>query len=241
MSFQINCTESGVITYPLHNHSEYEIIYYLLGEGCLKTEREEIPYEPGTIIIVPPKLMHGSVSGGGFRNISISGNFGSIFTGKDPIVLHDNPQGEGRVLAELIYKNRFGSQNFLKSLCESYSLFLMANLKFENNLDGAISRVISEIESNAFDLHFDLKATLLKTGYAEDYIRNQFKRKTGKTPTRFLTEIQIKRACYFIEIYQDSRSLAQIAELCGFADYIYFSKRFKQITGFSPSEYKKRT
>ena len=30
---------------------------------------------------------------------------------------------------------------------------------------------------------------------------------------------------------------AEIAEKCGYTDYVYFSRRFKQITGISPREY----
>ena len=32
--------------------------------------------------------------------------------------------------------------------------------------------------------------------------------------------------------------LAQICEECGYVDYIYFSKKFKEVTGLSPREYK---
>ena len=62
MSLQINCTDAGVINYPLHSHNDYEILYYLNGEGFLKTQNGDIPYLPGTIIIVPPHFSHGSTS-----------------------------------------------------------------------------------------------------------------------------------------------------------------------------------
>ena len=240
MSIQINCTSNGVITYPLHSHSDYEIIYYLFGEGVLKTEKGNIPYTPGTMVIVPPNVMHGSTSDSGFKNICVSSNFKHILNFSEPVVLTDNEKQEGRVLAEFIYENRFQNNDFLSSLCETYVLFLLTTLKIDDNISIAIKRIISEISNNAYDYEFNLKSVLLKSGYAEDYIRNQFKQKTGKTPTQFLTEIRINRARFLIDIFKDNYSMSQIAEQCGFINYIHFSKCFKRVTGCSPNEYKKR-
>ncbi len=239
MSFQINRTAAGVVTYPLHNHAEYEILYYLQGEGYLKTENNNIPYTAGTIIIVPPHLQHGSTSEKGFVNISINGDFSHLLNFKEPVVMRDNPKCEGRLLAELVYDNRLGNQNFISSLCQTYVFFLLSNLKTDNYIETALNKIIAEISESAYNCNLNLRDTLINSGYAEDYIRNQFKLKTGKTPTQFLTEIRIKRACYLIDIYKNNCSMTQIAEQCGFVDYIYFSKRFKQITGLSPNEYKK--
>ena len=240
MKIQINCTSDGVITYPLHSHSNYEIIYYLYGDGFLKTENGNIPYTPDTIIIVPPNLMHGSTSDSGFKNISVNSDFKHILNFSDPVVLTDNKKQEGRLLAEFIYENRFQNNEFLSSLCETYALFLLTALKIDDNISLAIKRIIREISNNAYDFEFNLKSVLLKSGYAEDYIRNQFKQKIGKTPTQFLTEIRINRACFLIDIFKDNYSMSQIAEQCGFINYIHFSKCFKRLVGCSPNEYKKR-
>lgn len=239
MNLRINCTDDGVITYPLHSHPDYEIIYYLTGEGFLKTEKENIPYVPGTIIIVPPKLLHGSTSRDGFRNISIDGNFKHLLKFEFPVVLHDNENCDGKLLAQLLYKNRYGNVDYLSSLGETYVHFLLTILKLDGNIDIAINKIINEISDRAYDNTFHLKKVLSQSGYAEDYIRNQFKQKTGKTPTEFLTEIRINHARYLIDLYKDNYSLTQISEQCGFVDYVYFSKRFKKITGISPTEYKK--
>ena len=238
MNLHIDCTNDGVITYPLHDHKTYEIMYYLVGEGFLKTEKSGIPFSPGTIIITPPGFLHGSTSTNGFKNITVEGNFKHLLNTKEPIVIRDNAKGEGKTFATLLYENRFGNQNFLSSLCETYILFLLSRLNLKCNIDVAINNIIDEISRCAYDQNFDLKQALLKSGYAEDYIRNQFKLNTGKTPTQFLTEIRIARACHLTNIYKNTLSLTQIAEQCGFVDYIVFSKCFKKYTGLSPSQYK---
>jgi hypothetical protein len=240
MKLNINQTVKGTVTYPLHSHTEYEIMHYISGEGILRAETGDIPFGPETIVIMPPNLIHGSTSEKGFMNISISGSFNSKLSFKEPIVMLDNEKHEGRLLAEMLYGNRFGNEDFISSLCETYILFLLSNLTIESDIDRAVNGIITEISGKAFRSDFEPCEALIKSGYAEDYIRNRFKAKTGKTPTQFLTDIRIKRACFLIEVYKSSYSLTEISEQCGFTDYIYFSKRFKSITGFSPAEYKKR-
>lgn len=69
-------------------------------------------------------------------------------------------------------------------------------------------------------------------------MRSCFKKITGKTPNEFLTEIRIKHACFLIEVYRSELSLSEISEQCGYLDYVYFSKKFKSVTGMSPREYR---
>jgi len=42
-----------------------------------------------------------------------------------------------------------------------------------------------------------------------------------------------------IDLYRSTLSLQEIAERCGYTDYVYFSKKFKEVTGVSPRDYKK--
>ena len=64
------------------------------------------------------------------------------------------------------------------------------------------------------------------------------KQMTNKTPIEFLTHMRIRHACYLMDVFKNALSLAEIAEKCGYTDYIYFSRRFKQQMGVSPRAYK---
>lgn len=238
MSFQINCTRDGVKKYPFHKHNNYEIMVYFSGEGYMRTTDENYQFKDGTIIIMPPKLDHGSISENGFKNISIEGDFGQCLFFEKPVVLQDNDRREGRLLAEMILNNRHSENDYLKSLCMSFIYFVLQNLKIENSINIKVNKIVTEIMSRFYEHNLDLGAMLKKSGYAEDYIRSQFKLVTGKTPKQFLKDMRIKHACYMIEIYAKKMSLARIGEQCGYPDYIYFSKKFKEVMGISPSEYK---
>lgn len=238
MSYTINRTQGGIVQYPMHTHKNYEIMLYLDGKGYMRTELGNIPFETGTIVIVPPNIKHGSISENGFRNISIEGDFEAYFGFDTAKSFEDNETQEGKMLAEMIYENRYGNDTYLASLCTAYVCFLMQRFELDSAMQRSVKKITDEISQNAFDTQIDLTLILSKSGYSEDYIRSCFKKITGKTPNEFLTDIRIKNACFLIDIYKNKISLSEISERCGYLDYIYFSKRFKSVMGMSPREYR---
>jgi len=137
----------------------------------------------------------------------------------------------------MIYAKRYAEREYVASLINAFTHFLLQNIKMENELFLAVKEIIERISNEFYNNNFNLHDLLKKSGYSEDYIRAQFKIITGKTPTEFLTHIRINHACYLIDIYKNSISLPDVAERCGYIDYVYFSRRFKHITGVSPRKY----
>lgn len=240
VNIDIGITKDGVKTYPPHMHETWEIMTYLYGTGYLYTPGMNYPFKPGAIILVPPRTTHGSVSKSGFKNISIGGDFNKLLLYNKPILIHDDSKNTGTNLAKIIYDNRFAGSEFLHELCTSYIFFLLQSMSFKTETYAAIDKIIGEINDSAFDSAINLNEILNKSGYSEDYIRSQFKLFTGKTPTAFLTEIRINRARFLISVYGKSLSLQEIAESCGFCDYVYFSRKFKEYSGISPLGYLNR-
>ncbi len=240
MRYKMNFVKYKEKTFPYHKHEYYEAIIFLNGKGRVSLEDKEYSIKKGNIVVVPPHCTHGTISEDDLQSIYIAGDFGGIFNFKSPVILSDNDKGEGATLVTLIYNNRYGNQEYINSLCSAYAHFILQNLKIEDDIGQAVGKIVEEIVNSFYDSSFRLNATLIQSGYAEDYIRAHFKRITGKTPNAFLTEIRMKHAVHLIEIYKNALSLSEIAELCGYTDYIYFSRKFKAVVGVSPQRYKNR-
>lgn len=238
--FFVSITKPGTKKYPIHQHPYWEVMYYLSGEGYLATENRNIPFKAGSIIVVPPKTPHGSVSKDGFVNISIGGNFNHLFLFPDIVVEQDNSALDGKRLASLIFDNKHTQKEYLSALCNAYAHFLINNSVVENRMAATIRNIIEKVTTNFFDPNFDITALLKQSGYAEDYIRAEFKKVTDLTPIDFLTKIRISHAQKMFEIYSGDTSVSLVAEACGFNDPIYFSRRFKDFVGISPTNYKKQ-
>lgn len=235
MEYQISITQDGVISYPMHKHTFCEIMLYLEGNGYLKTEDGNIPFENETAIIVPKDIMHGSVSEKGFKNISIGGNFKNLLLFDRPVSIKATE--DSRILAKLIYDNKFSAGAYLNSLVDCYIASLLQTFKASSQTDIAIDGIIKDISVNALNSDFNVTSALNLSGYAEDYIRAKFKIATGKTPARFVNQIRVEHALKLIDIYGEEISVSRLSEECGFSNPAYFSRVFKSIKAVSPRQY----
>ncbi len=235
MSYLIGLTEKA--SFP-HKHHNYEIMIYSSGEGVFHCDEGDFPVREGNIVIIPPYTMHCTMGEEYPQRFHISGELNQLFNLSVPVIISDNAQGEGMALAQIIYRNRYGNPDYVDSLCNAFAHFILKNIKQDKGIDIAISEIAREITENSFDSNINLSYILDRSGYAQDYIRAQFRKLIGKTPNEFLTDIRMKRARYLIDVYKTTLSLAEIAEKCGYNDYIYFSRRFKKKWGVSPQKYK---
>ncbi|MBE6960912.1 MAG: helix-turn-helix transcriptional regulator [Ruminococcaceae bacterium] len=236
--FQMGCTAYQVNHLPMHSHKVYEITAYYHGSGTVYTTAGDIPVMAGMITIMPPGILHQAVSSCDLESIHISGDFRGVFHLEKPVLITDNAEGEGQQLLWMLYRNRSAGGDYVSALCNAMAHFLLQNLAAEDAISQTVRKIVGEITDNYHNSNLSLHALLNRSGYAEDYIRAHFKRITGKTPTMFLHNLRVKQACYLIEVYRNTMSLSEIAAQCGYTDYVFFSKKFRSITGVSPREYK---
>ena len=222
-----------------HSHDFYEIMLVLTGNGTFFTDEEKYPIKPGSIIVVSPGVRHGIVSPEGYNIISVAGHFERLAFAKGTCVLEDNIYGEGKKLAELILYNRFGSEDYVQSLCDAYIKYIMLSLEYPvKNTTASIYKIISKMEKNFGNCDISIGKLLDESGYTKDYIRNEFLSVTKMTPKKYLTEIRMKNAKAMLDLYGDEISISEIAERCGILDPSIFSRIFKKHFGISPTQYK---
>lgn len=73
--------------------------------------------------------------------------------------------------------------------------------------------------------------------YSQSYFCRLFKKQFGTSFLEYLSMYRISRAKTMLETTH--QRVAEVAEAVGFMDNAYFSRCFKRLVGFSPSEYKK--
>ncbi|WDI41057.1 AraC family transcriptional regulator [Bremerella sp. P1] len=73
---------------------------------------------------------------------------------------------------------------------------------------------------------------------SESQLYREFAAQFGITPSCYIREVRIGISRHLLET--DEHSMAQIASHCGFCDQSHFSRQFKQSTGMTPLQYRKR-
>lgn len=223
-----------------HSHQYYEAIVYFGGTGTLHTEKKDFAVADGTLALIPPKTAHWTSTDGDLQSIYIGGDFNYLFQFTEPMTVRDGERKEGLLLAQMLLENYYGNPDYCEALGNAFAHYILNHLTFQDPVGKAVSEIVRKITTEYHDSELNLCTLLNESGYAEDYIRACFKRIVGKTPGAFLTELRIRHACQLISVYQNALPLSKIAEWCGYTDYAYFSKRFKQETGVSPQQYNKK-
>ena len=68
------------------------------------------------------------------------------------------------------------------------------------------------------------------------YFAHFFKQYAQKSVIEYINELRILRAKTFLE--KEEASISEIAIRVGFSDINYFSRKFKSISGITPTEYR---
>lgn len=84
----------------------------------------------------------------------------------------------------------------------------------------------------------DVRAVAGEVGIPYETFRKRFQQHIGVSPTRFRATRRIDAACAMLQ--QPGLTTQAIAANLGFSDEFHFSRRFKQITGLSPREFRRR-
>lgn len=98
--------------------------------------------------------------------------------------------------------------------------------------------VLHTISENYTDATLSVTELAEKAQMSEVHFRRLFRKIYRVSPQEYITALRVNHAKERIQF--SSGSMEEIAKACGFPDPGYFSRVFKQKTGFTPSEYRKQ-
>lgn len=102
-----------------------------------------------------------------------------------------------------------------------------------------VEKINRYIANNYAQKGFTAEKMAAELLYENSYMRRVYKTETGTTILKALEDYRINKAKELLK--KRSYRHSEIAEMTGFGDQYYFSKRFKQIVGCTPSEFEVMT
>lgn len=124
----------------------------------------------------------------------------------------------------------------IKGICLDVCSAIKARHMQEERIN-LIDKIINFIQQSYDNCNFDIQMIADNFGMTVSYLSQFFKSKTGKTILEFVTELRINKAKELL--MQTDLSLNYIAEEVGYYNVSSFIRRFKQVEGITPGEFRK--
>lgn len=99
-------------------------------------------------------------------------------------------------------------------------------------------QILQYIQDHFTDPELSLAQLASRFNLSDSYVTRIIKNETNSTFSALVTHLRLERAIEYL-VNDPDMMLVQIAELCGFSSQHYFSRVFKESTGFSPADYRK--
>lgn len=256
-SFERSVSNKQTSMNNLQTHGHYELYYLLSGERNYFIEDTLYHIECGSVVIIPPMVLHRTVGEkvGNIERIllDIPKNFvGTELFGEclenDKSFIFNVPKKRRamfeKILAD-IETEWARNDKFSESLIRNYTeelLVMLIRLKNDNiqafdvETELVISKAAKYIAEN-FDKPLGLEDVAAYVNMSKSYFCKFFRRKTGCGFADYLTGVRINEGAKLLE--NTELDITEIAMRCGYNDSAYFTAVFKKIKGVTPTRYRK--
>ena len=240
--------EEGVdFSFPMHMHRCFEMILLYEGSMKVKIEQEEHGLEAGDLILIKPNRVHSLETAGRSRHklcifspeliAAISPQLMG-YTLRDP-VLRGLPSPH-RELFDTVDRNAAigGIKGFLYTLCDLFCSRL--DMTSEDSATGKGDLIRDALRFVEENLHAtcSLGAAAAALGYSGPHLCRVFKDTVGMPFTLYVRQVRINRACYLLK--NTKSGITEIMSQCGYTSLATFNHNFKELTGTSPTQFRKR-
>lgn len=246
-------SSDGFTSFSTHWHDYMELIMIKDGSLIVTINSAQKEVSKGELLIIPPKQNHAGTPGpNGAKIYSIFLDLDALTNKTNRCVyIIDNLLNEKydlinstddpeiiRIINELIdYNKKRNSLCLQGKALEFIGKFLdLSNINSYISSSNAIQDIIDFIQ-----LHFSEEVTVNqlseKFNYSKSHLCRIFKYNTGTTISNYIKILRVEHGKKLLQETNDG--INQISLACGFSDFSYFCRCFKELTGFSPLSFRK--
>ena len=248
---------------PPHTHAYIELALVLEGTATHVTHHHRRSIGVGDVIAVPPSSWHCYVQARGFRVFNVF--VGQELIQRDLVWIFDHPMlallllHGGETAAPLAGDSQLALQGWLDQIAAARCRTDPGAGILKRSLIGC---VLAELTAASFLAEPEVAVlslpvrTVLAAMFADpahpwtlgelaalgavspSHLRRQFSHQLGTSPMTWLTRSRAEMAAGLLVTTDDS--VAEIGRIVGWTDPNYASRRFRQIYGRTPTEYRSR-
>ena len=138
-----------------------------------------------------------------------------------------------------------GGEQLIKTYLEQFLILLIRQIiekdkpslfPSKESMETHLVSLAKQLLKEKADIPFRVGDLCRELGYSKSYLSRLFHEQTGQTIAEFATKQKISRAKQLIR--EGNLNFAQISNLLSFDNPQYFSRVFKRVTGYTPTEFK---
>jgi AraC-like DNA-binding protein len=234
---------------PAHMHEYYELNFMTNGSTRMKLNEKVIEYDSYDFLLIPPHTKHilDESDHEQFHNYIIWFELREekMILENQIIKLHDY-EGVVQFLCAAIYQNYMKSgladEEVLNIYLEAVLWHMKKGLRLATDQSAGSSQdlidvAIKHINVNVKDPNLSVSWISRKLNVSEEHFSRMFKKKIGMPPVKYINEVKIAEAKRML--LKTNLPVKEIAYQLNYSDQFYFSQKFKKITGYSPTEFRK--
>lgn len=225
-------------TVTRHQHGSWEMYYCTKGSDKFVFDDLELPYHEGDVIVIPPDTpyVHFHKDGAACIYLYISE---ATLAFRYPVLLQDD---ENHSLLHLFSDAHYlfhSDAEYHAALLPTYGQLISQHISSRSTSSPRnmlVEEIARNIVQNYANPNYELDELLKSAPYCYDYLCRLFRQELHTTPHKYLTNLRLQAAADVLRA-GSSRSITEIARMCGYHDPLYFSRMFKKRYGVSPREY----
>lgn len=226
-----------------HIHEFSEIFYVKEGVADVYINGTHIIVKENHILFIPPNYIHeyktstAQVFCAVFSNDYIPVFFNTI--GNRQIICAPIDLSNEKEIIEKLYNLDASSPLLISGYLSIILNAILNNSKFSAGefSDGILYQQIVSYISRHYTENISLKSIAKRFGYNEKYLSFALHKLTGINVRKLISLYRINKAKELLSIPQ--KDVSEIALNCGFSAINTFNRVFKQLTGVTPSEFRK--
>ncbi len=225
--------------------SPYSRIYYIKdGEGYLKTAERTIELKPGNVYLIPTGCML-SFGCTYLEKIFFHVNLFTLekydlFSKTNDIYSMPFKEEEYERLSKCIlfksYEDILYVKTVLMQILSKFANDFSLTKTPAKKYDAIVQDIIKIVHEEA-KINLSVSDIANRFFVSESQVRNIFLREMGMPIGKYIDDMVFIKARHLLAQHQ--LSIAEISSMLGFCDQFYFSRRFKQKFGETPSQFKK--
>jgi AraC-like DNA-binding protein/quercetin dioxygenase-like cupin family protein len=223
----------------IHSHTVWEAVYYLQGAPKCRVDDHVIDTVPGTILLIPPGVPHGEISKEPWACFYLLIKRSMVT--EEFLELHDDgDRSVDRICTALAREWRSKQaerEKMLVLLLEQLGIVLRRlHPSTAPSPAEALVRQFERALEERFTEPTTISSLCREVGVSSSYMRAQFMKLRGQTPSQRLQQMRAQHALAAIQ--SSNQSLETIAEISGYASASHLSRHVKRATGKPPGDFR---